>query len=358
MCGVEWTGTGRKALEGKDFSYLSPTFLIDDDGYPDGLPERGPLAALLNEPAFREIPRIAASDAAVDHELTKPPIMSKLIFAALAISAAADNAETAAVQAIEKLKTDHQTVTAANATLETENKSLKDKVEAAEAEALKTRKDRADTLVKAAVADGRILAKDDDKQTKFRAKIEAGDTFAEEILAQLPKLNQGLDKPIVMGADGKPVQAADKFEGKTNPHFPALQSTPRLRQAGRSDPMVFQGPPAECKFLAALPLIPPDLRSGISRSKLKCKHPPVGPLLPSGRGFLRVSVEYGFEQNKVASAIRSASNSSFGSVPSNQAPCRSRTGRVGSEIFTVISGCRFFGIFPRDSHSPCEYPDE
>ena len=154
----------------------------------------------------------------------------------------------------------------------------------------------------------------------------------------------------------------------TNLHFPALQSTPPtslkprrprwLRQAGRSDPMVFQGPPAECKFLAALPLIPPDLRSGISRSKLKCKHPPVGPLLPSGRGFLRVSVEYGFEQNKVASAIRSASNSSFGSVPSNQAPCRSRTGRVGSEIFTVISGCRFFGIFPRDSHSPCEYPDE
>lgn len=48
MCAVEWTGAGRKAIEGKDFSYLSPTFLIGDDGTPDGLPSRGPLASLLN----------------------------------------------------------------------------------------------------------------------------------------------------------------------------------------------------------------------------------------------------------------------------------------------------------------------
>lgn len=212
MCAVEWTGAGRQAIEGKDFSYLSPTFLLDDDGSPSGLPSRGPLASLLNEPAFREIPRIAASDAA-DITPNTTPAMSKLIFAALAISAAAENAETAAVHAIEKLKTDHQTVSAANATLEAENKGLKAKVEAAEAEALKTRKERADTLVKAAVADGRIAPKDTDKQDKFRAKIEAGDTFAEEILAQFPKLNQGLDKPVVLAADGKPVQASD-FEGK------------------------------------------------------------------------------------------------------------------------------------------------
>jgi phage I-like protein len=213
MCSVEWTGAGRTAIEGKDFSYFSPEFYMGDDGMPDGLPTRGPLGGLVNEPAFREIPRIAASDAAVDHEPTKPPVMSKLIFAALAISAAAENAETAAVQAIEKLKSDHQTVSAKAASLEEENKGLKSKVEAAEAEAKKTRKDRAETLVKAAVADGRIAPKDEDKQTKFREKIEAGDTFAEEILAQLPKVNQGLDKAIVLAADGKPVQASD-FEGK------------------------------------------------------------------------------------------------------------------------------------------------
>lgn len=213
MCSIEWTGAGRAAIEGKDFSYFSPEFYLGDDGVPDGLPSRGPLGGLVNEPAFREIPRIAASDAAVDHEPTKPPVMSKLIFAALAISAAADNAETEAVKAIDRLKVEASDAKSKAASLEEENKGLKAKVEAAEADAKKTRKDRAETLVKAAVADGRIAPKDEDKQTKFREKIEAGDTFAEEILAQLPKLNQGLDKAIVLAADGKPVQASD-FEGK------------------------------------------------------------------------------------------------------------------------------------------------
>lgn len=212
MCAVEWTGSGRKAIEDKDFSYLSPTFLVNDDGIPDGLPERGPLAALLNEPAFREIPRIAASDAA---EITNntTPAMSKLIFAALSISAAAENAESEAVKAIDQLKVEASDAKAEAAKLKLENEALTKKVQAADAENLKVRKERADTIVKAAVADGRIPVKDTDKQDKFRAKIEAGDTFAEEILAQLPKLNAGLDKPIVMGADGKPVQASD-FEGK------------------------------------------------------------------------------------------------------------------------------------------------
>ena len=215
MCGVEWTGTGRKALEGKDFSYLSPTFLIDDDGYPDGLPERGPLAALLNEPAFREIPRIAASDAAVDHELTKPPIMSKLIFAALAISAAADNAETAAVQAIEKLKTDHQTVTAANATLETENKSLKDKVEAAETAAKEAKTAGYKAKVEAAVTAGKIAPKDEETKTQALELLEASEAIGSKFLDAMPAKFAALDKNIVTGDFAKPVQAADKFDGKT-----------------------------------------------------------------------------------------------------------------------------------------------
>jgi hypothetical protein len=198
MCAVEWTGAGRAAIEGKDFSYFSPEFYLGDDGVPDGLPSRGPLGGLVNEPAFREIPRIAASDAAIITETNTTPVMSKLIFAALAISAAAENAEAEAVDLIKNLK-----VKAADADrLKTENDDLRKKVEAADAAAAAARKQRADTLVKAAVADGRILVKDTDMQDKFRAKIEAGDTFVEEILAQLPKLNAGLGKSIVVaGAD-------------------------------------------------------------------------------------------------------------------------------------------------------------
>jgi phage I-like protein len=201
MAKVEWTGAGKAAIEGRDFSYFSPAFLLGDDGVPDGLPQRGPLGGLVNEPAFRDIPRIAASDAAGTTE--EPPAMSKLIFAALAISAAHADAETLAVQAIDKLKVEASDAKAEADRLKAENAALTKKVEAADAAAATARKERADTLVKAAVADGRIPVKDTEKQDKFRAKIEAGDTFAEEILAQLPKQHDGLDKPLVTASGDK-----------------------------------------------------------------------------------------------------------------------------------------------------------
>jgi phage I-like protein len=205
MAAVEWTGAGKAAIEGKDFSYFSPVFLLGDDGVPDGLPERGPLGGLVNEPAFREIPRIAASDAdgTTDTDIEQPPAMSKLIFAALAISAAAENAETEAVKAIDRLKVEASDAKAEADRLKAENAALTKKVEASDAAAATARKERADTLVKAAVADGRIAVKDTEKQDKFRAKIEAGDTFAEEILAQLPKQHAGLDKPLVTASGDK-----------------------------------------------------------------------------------------------------------------------------------------------------------
>lgn len=213
MVAVDWTRAGREAIEGRDFSYLSPVFLLGDDGVPDGLPERGPLAGILNEPAFREIPRIAASDAAgaTTESTEQPSAMSKLIFAALAISAAHADAETLAVQAIDKLKVEASDAKTEAARLKAENEALTKKVEAADQAAATARKERADTLVKAAVADGRIAAKDTEKQDKFRTKIEAGDTFAEEILAQLPKQHQGLDKPIITaGADKAAVTNVDE----------------------------------------------------------------------------------------------------------------------------------------------------
>ncbi len=213
MCAVEWTGAGRTAIEGKDFSYFSPTFLLGDDGSPCGLPERGPLGGVLNEPAFREIPRIAASDAALLTEPNEPTAMSKLIFAALAISAAHADAETLAVQAIDGLKSDAQTNKKRIAELECELADLKKTNDKMKADCADAAKQRAEDLVKAAVADGRIAPKDEDKQNKFRAKIEAGDTFAEEILAQMPKLTAGADltKPVISAGASK-VESATGFE--------------------------------------------------------------------------------------------------------------------------------------------------
>lgn len=210
---ASWSTSGRAAIEGGDYGYFSPTFLIDEKGQPCGLPDKGEIGSLVDEPAFRGIGLIAAADTDPNPESNTTNTMSKLIFAALAISAAADNAETEAVTKITAMQAEGSSKAKRIAELEAELAKLKGEKDDVEAQLAEVAKTRAHDLVKAAVADGRILAKDDDKQTKFRAKIEAGDTFAEEILAQLPKLNQGLDKPIVMGADGKPVQASD-FEGK------------------------------------------------------------------------------------------------------------------------------------------------
>lgn len=210
---TSWSSSGKAAIEGGDYGYFSPTFYIDDAGVPTGLPEKGEIGSLVDEPAFRNIGLIAASEAYL-HEENQPSYpMSKLIFAALAISAAAENAETEAVKAIDKLKVEASDAKAEALRLKSENEALTKKVEAADAAAAAARKERADTLVKAAVADGRIAPKDLEKQDKFRAKIEAGDTFAEEILAQLPKQNDGLGKSVVVAGADKAVAASD-FEGK------------------------------------------------------------------------------------------------------------------------------------------------
>jgi|GEM_PF-1128067 len=208
MCSVEWSGAGRAAIEGKDFSYFSPSFLLDDDGFPAGLPNRGPLGALVNEPAFREIPRIAASDAALTNQTQTN--MSKLIFAALAISAAHADAETLAVQAIEKLKIDCSTskdkITALDAQIADLTKQRDDmKAECAKANAkcADAAKLRAEGLVTAAVADGRIAANDDKTKGFFARLITAGDADAEDALHALPRQHTGLDKPIIHATHGE-----------------------------------------------------------------------------------------------------------------------------------------------------------
>lgn len=213
IAAVEWTGAGRAAIAGKDFSYFSPEFLMDDDGTPAALPDRGPLGALVNEPAFREIPRIAAGDAATDpNDPIQPSQPMKLILASLGIDPAHTDAENSGVKVVEKLKSDLANVQASLADKDKDVAKLKTRAEAAEAEVEKARKLRAESLVKAAVADGRILAKDEEKQTKFRDRIAAGDAFAEDILAGLPKINADLDKSVIKAGDAKKGEKKDESD--------------------------------------------------------------------------------------------------------------------------------------------------
>jgi phage I-like protein len=65
MLELEWTRSGKQSVEGRDYSYFSPSFQIGANGEPAGLPESGAIGALTNNPAFRDIERIAATHSSV-----------------------------------------------------------------------------------------------------------------------------------------------------------------------------------------------------------------------------------------------------------------------------------------------------
>jgi hypothetical protein len=79
---VEWTSAGREALEGRVYSYFSPSWNIREDGHPDSLPEIGPIGALVNTPAFQDIERLAAKNkaaSAAKGEIRMKELIAKLI---------------------------------------------------------------------------------------------------------------------------------------------------------------------------------------------------------------------------------------------------------------------------------------
>lgn len=205
----ELTGSGKKAIKSKDYSYFSPTFLIDENGTPVGVPERGPLGALVNDPAFRNIPCIAAKEA---HTETKPTntTMNHLVICGLLsdTEGAKDDAVTLATNRVTAMRADTQKVEALNikvADLTTERDELKQKLEAAQASITKAKEDSAKTLITAAVADGRIAAKDEDTQKFWQDSIINQGDSAVKALDALPKKHEDITNPVVSAKQGDKV---------------------------------------------------------------------------------------------------------------------------------------------------------
>jgi phage I-like protein len=71
MLDLEWTASGKAAVEGKDFSYFSPEW-FQKDGKVTGLNLPGTIGGLVNTPAFQNIGKIAAA-------LTQNPTMDELL---------------------------------------------------------------------------------------------------------------------------------------------------------------------------------------------------------------------------------------------------------------------------------------
>ena len=193
---VDWTRAGKDAIEGRDYSYFSPTFLLNN-GKVAGLTERGEVGSLTNNPAFEQIERIAASsdpddsDDPDDDKQTMNKVAEKLKSFEL-ISAEQCEDQEAVVMAVVTLHAELEAVQASNAALIQENTNLK-----LEAERIKG--EEADTVIQAAIAAGKIGSQDKDSIQFFKAQLIASPVTTKKVLASMP-VNPVLKQVISVNA--------------------------------------------------------------------------------------------------------------------------------------------------------------
>lgn len=233
---VEWTSAGRSSIEGKNYSYFSPDFLLGADGVPTGIPMRGPVGSLVNDPAFETIERIAASEAD-DLKPTNIDTMSILKNIGLLSEneAAKEDAETVAAARVKALKEEPATV-AANAVKEVQD-TIRAAVKSVDADAdavgvsaalaedatpetlgktfgslivacAQSLKDAADAKVEAAkataqasvdalVAAGKIPAQNEEIKEFWVKQFINDAEGAEKVSASMPKIAPGITEKVV-----------------------------------------------------------------------------------------------------------------------------------------------------------------
>lgn len=179
---LEWTGKGRKAIEGKDFSYFSPEFLADlENNMPVSLPSRGPLGGLVNEPAFEEIPRIAAKNADDTKPKHIPMDNTSLVSAGILTSEESSKDDSVSVAAKRfsdvKLRAS-QADSAEKRAVEAEKKAEAVEAELVElkAKAKEVADARIETVLKAAFDDGRLDKSDEDTVGFWRDSLASNES--------------------------------------------------------------------------------------------------------------------------------------------------------------------------------------
>ncbi len=227
MMDVEWTATGTASIEGKDYSYFSPVYNMDrNTGEPIGLPSSGPIGALVNDPAFREIEKIAAANS---HKPTNTPEMdiNVLIKAGLVTEAESKTDKVAEITAANIATI--QAKAAKVDGLESEIVTLKASLKAGS-------ETTADQLVKAAQDSGRIAAKDESTTKYWRDQLIDASQDPEKLKVVSAALNaipagDDITKQIVTVAGGE----ANK--GNTDARYDAamIKAREALPNAGFSE---------------------------------------------------------------------------------------------------------------------------
>ena len=214
MLELEWTKSGTSAIEGKDYSYFSPVYNMDrNTGEPVGLPSSGPIGALVNDPAFREIKRIAAAKTA---NPTPEMETSVLVTAGLITEAEAKTDKVAEITAanISVIQVEAAKV----AGLESEVSTLK-------ASLAKVAETTADRAIEDAVKTGRIAAKDETTKSFWREQLVEASANPEKYETVSAALSS-IAKADVTGQIVK-LEAGDTKSLSTDQRIEAAQSKAR-----------------------------------------------------------------------------------------------------------------------------------
>jgi phage I-like protein len=238
---VDWTEGGKQDVTGRNYSYFSPTFMLSKNGKVAGLPDDGEVGSLVNNPAFRDRKmKIAASaDDAESEDMTA--IAEKLVELEVITAEQADDPETV-IKAITDMHVTIGLVQAANARLQSENTALQAKV-------ADVQKAEATTVIEAAIAEGKIGAKDKDSIAFFTAQLIASPETTKKVLASMPA-NPLLQKVIdVKVSDTKRVaggtSAADLVQAQhlaiaeVQEKHPGLNYSDAFNKAKREHPEIF-----------------------------------------------------------------------------------------------------------------------
>jgi Mu-like prophage I protein len=243
---VDWTEGGKADVTGRNYSYFSPTFMLSKNGKVAGLPEDGEVGSLVNNPAFRDRKMKIAASADDDDEGEQSKMVKltdKLVeLEVITAEQAADADEEFLVRAVTGLHEALATVQAANARLVSENTALA-------AKAIEVQKAEATSIVQAAIAEGKIGAKDQLTIDFYTAQLIAQPETAKKVLAAMPK-NPLLQKVIdVKVSDTKRVaqgqSAADLVQAQhlavaeVQAANPNLSYTDAFNKARRDKPEIF-----------------------------------------------------------------------------------------------------------------------
>lgn len=193
---LDWSGAGKNAVAGRDYSYFSPTFLLDESGHPAGLPASGAIGALTNNPAFRQIKKIAATTYQLENSgvgtIFNQPVTDAPKTKGDTMEGELDNVTAALRSEVETLRAENKKlIEAADQSktdseielLKAENKQLKEAAEAMKVEAINR---EADLIIEAAVKEGRLAPKNEAMRNGLKKFFLVDAQAAKDAIAALP----------------------------------------------------------------------------------------------------------------------------------------------------------------------------